>query len=54
MLIASHGLAGVDALLRLAAPLADAHELVVACVVAPEELGSATAALATRRKPSNT
>ena len=50
VLIASRGLAGVDALLRLVAPLADAHELVVACVVAPEELGSATAALATRRE----
>src|SRR4051812_36591024 len=50
VLLASRGLAGVDALLELAAPLAAAHELVVACVVAPEELGSATAALAARRE----
>src|SRR3954469_6282767 len=41
VLLASRGLAGVDALLELAAPLATAHELVVACVVAPAELGSA-------------
>jgi DNA-binding SARP family transcriptional activator len=50
VLIASRTLAGVDALLGLAAPLAATHELVVACVVAPEELGSATAALGTRRQ----
>jgi DNA-binding SARP family transcriptional activator len=50
VLIASRGLAGVDALLELAAPLAAAHELVVACVVAPGDLGSASAALAERRE----
>jgi DNA-binding SARP family transcriptional activator len=50
VLLASRGLAGIDALLELAAPLAAAHELVVACVVAPGELGSVTAALAERRK----
>ena len=50
VLLASRGLAGVDALLELAAPLAAAHELIVTCVVAPEELGSVTAALAERRE----
>ena len=41
--------AGLDALLALAEPLAASHELIVACVVAPDALASTTAALAERR-----
>ena len=49
VLVAPRRLAGVDALLALAEPLATAHELIVACVVAPAELAAATQALAGRR-----
>jgi DNA-binding SARP family transcriptional activator len=50
LLVATRGLAGLDALLALAEPLGGAHELIVACVVAPAELSGATAALARRRE----
>jgi DNA-binding SARP family transcriptional activator len=50
VLLVSRALAGVDALLELAAPLTATHELIVACIVAPEELGTATTALAERRE----
>jgi DNA-binding SARP family transcriptional activator len=51
LLVVPASLAGLDPLLALAAPLAGsdpARELIIACVVGPEELGSATAALAAR------
>jgi hypothetical protein len=50
VVVAPRGRAGLDALLALAEPLASTHELIVACVVAREELASATAALARRRE----
>jgi DNA-binding SARP family transcriptional activator len=52
IVVAPAALAGLDALLHLAAPLAasgEAHELIVAGVVSAQELAGATAALAARR-----
>jgi DNA-binding SARP family transcriptional activator len=52
ILVVPRALAGLDALLGLAAPLAGAapaHELIVADIVPAAELGAATAALADRR-----
>jgi DNA-binding SARP family transcriptional activator len=51
VLVFPAALAGLDPLLELAAPLAASEppwELIVACVVAPGEVGSTTAALAVR------
>jgi len=51
LLVVPASLAGLDPLLALAAPLAvsePVRELIIACVVGPEELGSATADLAAR------
>ena len=53
IVVAPAALAGLDVLLGLGAPLAasgEAHELIVAVVVASEELGRATSALALRRQ----
>jgi hypothetical protein len=52
LLIAAHGLDGVEAVVRLAAPLAASEpprELVIAAVVQTADVGAATATLAERR-----